>query len=409
MKKCPSCEKTYEDSMRFCQIDGTPLVDDEPPVDPFKTMVVPAASLPVVAESEPVDQAPPVEAASATIAQPTIEPPAPAQPTFEVEAPAQPTFEPPAPAQPTFEPGVSAINEPDEVLDLPGANDPLKTMYVSEEEMRQALAGSPAELELTPDPPEFIASELTASESAAAALPFEQPSVPVDEPTAIESSPAAAFDASIPPIPSPFDASPVASIEPIGSSESEEPSFNESETMIQPPASPHGEPQPFGATPHQDFAPAAEPEQVPSQEPPPFKEPEPFSPAIAVPAQEQQSPAAWTPPPAPDASWQNQEIGSNTPFQPPPAGTGGQNKTLAIVSLVIGIVSALCCSSVFLVGIAAIVTGFMAKGKASSNPEEYGGTGMAWAGIILGGVSLLFGAAYWLLILSGAIKLPGGF
>lgn len=83
--------------------------------------------------------------------------------------------------------------------------------------------------------------------------------------------------------------------------------------------------------------------------------------------------------------WQDQPVGSNTPFQPPVAGMEGQNKTLAIVSLVCGVIG-LCCG---LSGIIAIITGFMAKNNADSNPAEYGGRGMAMAGIILGFVSLL--------------------
>jgi hypothetical protein len=39
MKRCPTCQKTFDDNMRFCQTDGTPLVDDAPPADPYKTMV----------------------------------------------------------------------------------------------------------------------------------------------------------------------------------------------------------------------------------------------------------------------------------------------------------------------------------------------------------------------------------
>ena len=39
MKRCPNCQKTFDDAMRFCQTDGTPLVDDAPPADPYKTMV----------------------------------------------------------------------------------------------------------------------------------------------------------------------------------------------------------------------------------------------------------------------------------------------------------------------------------------------------------------------------------
>src|SRR3954465_13014630 len=39
MKRCPTCQKTFDDNMRFCQTDGTPLVEDAPPADPYKTMV----------------------------------------------------------------------------------------------------------------------------------------------------------------------------------------------------------------------------------------------------------------------------------------------------------------------------------------------------------------------------------
>ena len=177
--------------------------------------------------------------------------------------------------------------------------------------------------------------------------------------------------------------------------------------MMQPPASPFSDPAPIDATPEPVFAPVSEPEAVHSPEPPQFKEPEPFVPAVAAPFQEEQSPAAWTPPPPPDASWQNQEIGSNTPFQPPPAGVGGQNKTLAIVSLVTGLLGFFCCSSVFLVGIAAIVTGFMARSKSAADPAQYGGNGMALAGMILGAISVLFGILYWVLVALGMVKIPG--
>ncbi|HXH69318.1 MAG TPA: hypothetical protein VNI60_03120, partial [Pyrinomonadaceae bacterium] len=27
MKRCPTCKRTFDDSMKFCQTDGTPLVD----------------------------------------------------------------------------------------------------------------------------------------------------------------------------------------------------------------------------------------------------------------------------------------------------------------------------------------------------------------------------------------------
>ena len=114
--------------------------------------------------------------------------------------------------------------------------------------------------------------------------------------------------------------------------------------------------------------------------------PSPFDPALAPVVQ-------WTPPPAPEASWQNQEIGSNTPFQPPPTGTGGQNKTLAIVSLVAGILGVTICCGFLIPSLVALITGFMARGKANSNPSEYGGAGLAMAGIITGVIGLLGGVA----------------
>ncbi|MEP6903935.1 MAG: hypothetical protein ABJA66_19585, partial [Actinomycetota bacterium] len=40
MKKCPNCQKEFPDSMRFCQTDGTPLLDEVQADDPLKTTVV---------------------------------------------------------------------------------------------------------------------------------------------------------------------------------------------------------------------------------------------------------------------------------------------------------------------------------------------------------------------------------
>ena len=130
----------------------------------------------------------------------------------------------------------------------------------------------------------------------------------------------------------------------------------------------------------------------------PFKEPEPMfdepresfnqSPFGNSPMLQQ---SEWTPPPAPDANWMNQGIGQNTPFQPP-AIAQAQDRTLAIVSLVCGILSLTCCGAV--TGIAALVTGFMAKNNVDANPEQYGGRGMALAGMILGGIGVLLTVLY---------------
>jgi len=131
----------------------------------------------------------------------------------------------------------------------------------------------------------------------------------------------------------------------------------------------------------------------PSFEPPPF---EPSTPVFDAVPSAFDTPAAapvaeWTPPPAPDASWQNQQIGSNTPFQPPPAGVAGENKTLAIVSLVAGILGVTICCGGLIPSIVAIITGYMARSKAAENPAEYGGAGLAMGGMITGVVGLVLG------------------
>ena len=316
MKKCPTCEKTFEDSMRFCQVDGTPLVDDAPAFDPYAT---------IVAQPMPV---PPTQPEPATFAP-------------------EPSNAPDAGIHQTV--GSIPIGEPEDVLDLP-SSDPLKTMYVSEDEMKAALTGEqaadimeipPIEEISQPEPPSFLAPDPTPS--AAPPSPFSVPAEPepvvtFDSP---EPQPYAVDEPAAPPV---FDAPPAPVFE--------EPSkldFEEAATMIQPSFQ-----SPFDQTP---AAPVAE----------------------------------WTPPPAPEPSWQNQEVGANTPFQPPAAGTAGQNKTLAIVSLVAGILGMTICCGGLIPSIVALVTGFMARGRANANPEEYGGAGLAMGGIVTGALGLVLG------------------
>src|SRR4051812_15887987 len=118
MKRCPICEKTYDDAMRFCQADGTPLEQAVEPVDPYKTMV-----------------ARPDEIASAI-------------PKSSFDSPVKE----PAPK-----------NEHDEVLQLP-KEDNNKTISASEEEIRREMASHPADeqvieipplAEAPPEPPKF--------------------------------------------------------------------------------------------------------------------------------------------------------------------------------------------------------------------------------------------------------------
>ena len=311
MKKCPNCDKTFEDSMRFCQVDGTPLLDDAPAFDPYATIV--AQAIPVI----PVAEAEPVEPAADTPLDPAI--------NYTVSS--------------------IPIAEPDDILDLP-TNDPLKTMYVSDAEMQATFGKEEPEPEIIdippieisqPEPPSFIASEPALPVSVSPPpSPFAVESIPerFSQPAFLEPEPAApVFEE---PEPAPFD---------------------EAATMIQPNFI-----SPF------DHAPA----------------PAPVEP--------------WTPPPAPEANWQNQEIGSNTPFQPPPAGASGANKTLPIVSLVLGILS-LCCYVSPITGLAAIITGFMGMKNANNDPSNYGGKGLAIAGMATGGIFFLIGVIYYIFVL----------
>lgn len=206
MKKCPNCQATFDDNMRFCQTDGTPLVDDtpvvdaEPAFDPYATIVGTKANVIEIAPEEPAAEAAPEPAA--------------------VEASGE---------EPIIHQTIGSlpIAPPEDVLDLP-SNDPLKTMYVSETEMQAALGTTepdiveipPIEETPAPEPPSFLTPE----------------------------PPASPFDA---PPPSPF----VAPDEPMSSpSTYEEPAYDEAATMIQP----SFEPPPFEpSTPAFDAVPSA--------------------------------------------------------------------------------------------------------------------------------------------------------
>ena len=292
MKKCPTCDREFDDAMRFCQTDGTSLVDAAPEVDPYKTMVASKADIAAMI--------PPISAS--------------------VERGPEP---------------------PEEVLDIPAA-DPKKTMYASEAEIRSAMEEvdsplvdiPPAAPE--PAPPAFIAPPVKDEDSDSG------------------------FSKTTPPIPSPF-----------GGSLPEPPTFT-----------------------------------APEPEPPAFVQPEPPAPAFNPfdnPAPEASAPLAesnWTPPPAAqDQSWQNEPM-QNPQYQPGsgiPA-AGAQNKILPIVSLVFGILS-LCCYFAPLTGLIAIITGFLGMKNANNDPANYGGKGLAIAGMVVGGIFFVIGLAYYVFLL----------
>jgi hypothetical protein len=131
--------------------------------------------------------------------------------------------------------------------------------------------------------------------------------------------------------------------------------------------------------------------QEPQPTPPsssPFEQPSPFG------GMEQQNQpfnqpvhqsSDWTPPTPPVSNWQEQGLGANTPFQPPASGVA-KDKTMAVVSLICGIAGFLICQ---IAAPVALVTGFMARKKASENPQQFGGEGLALAGMILGAIGTL--------------------
>jgi hypothetical protein len=71
---------------------------------------------------------------------------------------------------------------------------------------------------------------------------------------------------------------------------------------------------------------------------------------------------------------------------PPPCGPGLPRNGLAVTSLVLGILSLVTC---VLTGVPAIICGHIALARARRDPGQYGGPGMALAGLILGYVSLV--------------------
>jgi len=319
MKRCPVCEKEFDDSLRFCQVDGTPLVDkaEAEEVDPFKTMV---------ARKEDIAAAIPKE------------------PALVVPPPPEPSV--PAPIE-------------NELLEIPPAADPNKTQFVSEAELRAEMAAHEADEQVIdvppigePEPPKFVEPESSGSPFGGAPppSPFSTPS----EREADEPGPAN-FPTS-PPIPSPFSAPPKAEMEPQESLETPSPFAD--------PVSPEPDVKPF------EPAPGA-----------PLAQAEANSPVVN------------------ESNMQNpQDFGQNAPYNAPPASGGGQNQTLAIVSLVLGILGLTLCCGWFIVSLAAVITGFMARGKASSDPANYGGSGLALGGLITGLIGILGSIIVWIYV-----------
>lgn len=96
--------------------------------------------------------------------------------------------------------------------------------------------------------------------------------------------------------------------------------------------------------------------------------------------------------------WQNQQIVQNQQFNAN-LNPVGQNQTMPIVSMILGIVSILlCCYGGIPLGLPAMIVGYLGMKNADSNPVEYGGKGMAIAGLVTGTISFLISIVFIILI-----------
>lgn len=120
-------------------------------------------------------------------------------------------------------------------------------------------------------------------------------------------------------------------------------------------------------------------------------------------------PQASQPPAQPPMQWQQPQAQPQM-FGAAYSMTRSPDQTLAIVSLCLGIGSITigwCCYIGVLLGPAAMITGFIAMQKNKSNPQAYGGRGLAIAGIITGAVYfvllILFFIIYGLAAIGGSL------
>lgn len=366
MKKCPTCDKTFPDSMRFCQTDGTVLVEDAP-ADPYKTVVG--------NQSDIAAAIPPVDPFKTMVASP---PPKPEDDLLQLP-PEQPD------AMKTMVVPQDDLKGESKAGDILGLDSPPPSPFGGVP-IIEPKAGTPSDFSSAPSPfgdsgkdaSQPKSSEQGTSDATAVMDSSSAPEVPAAPP--LDSKPFQNdFSGQSPygntdnlPIPSPFQGSMVGYQPPTGSPFDEPPTIRQSEPV-------------FGG-------------QSPSPSNTPFAEPPPQSPfGQAEPVNQPFQQNEWTPPPAPVSEWQNQNIGQNTPFQPPVAGQG-LNQTLPIISLVLGIVS-VCCYISPLTGLGALITGYLGMKNVNQDPNQYGGKGLAIAGMIVGGIFFLIGIVYWIYII----------
>ena len=107
-------------------------------------------------------------------------------------------------------------------------------------------------------------------------------------------------------------------------------------------------------------------------------------------------------------------------YPPPPIAPQAPNNSLALISLILGIVGvfglpACCCGTwaaggwCLLLGAASAVTGYLARQQIAASAGQQGGAGLAQTGLILGIVEVVLGLIFlclFVVAMTGAITLP---
>ncbi|MCS6875197.1 MAG: DUF4190 domain-containing protein [Pyrinomonadaceae bacterium] len=311
-----------------------------------------------------------------------------------------------------------ARNEPEDILQLPQEPfDPMKTMIASSEaspyfEQQEKIFDIPESGELKApgiskpsEPPSPYQDIEKPYKESSLVQPKTSPSITEESPIDLPENKPSTLSETLPEIPTVISPTyePHA---PFSSNIEEEPP----KTIIEPsvePKFPYEPPSPFASKPPEIKPSFTEEQHLPKTQV--FDQPNTFfessqqplrEPLYEAPKPKEFTPKqSWTPPPPPSPSWHKQPIGSGTPFRPP---AGETNQTLAITSLILGILGLLCCG--LLTGIPAMIIGFMAKSRAESQPLLYGGRGMAIAGIILGALSTILGLIGLIYVLLGFLS-----
>lgn len=361
MKKCPNCQKTYDDNLKFCQADGTPLVavaEDKPEENPYKTTVAKKSDLPIPPEEKKPEPEPEPEAVEevdpyATMVAGSDLPEPKEEDVLEIpEKPVDPmktmvaggdTSERIQIDMPVDEPAKQAEKE---------AVQPSPSSSQTDSETDkprvsgESAAGAPNQ---TPPPEEPVRRETPSVPPAAAGSESRRP-----EPQKKEDTPAT-------PIPSPFEES-----MPPGFMPPTTPPFDTPESPVEPEQADEPVEPERAASPHL-------PEALPSD----FADVE----EVAVEVEPAESSV-----PVPTFG-QNIEASKSSP--PAPAGEGA-SQVMAYVSLGLGVIGLICCFSI-IPSVAAVIVGYIARSKAIENPAEYGGATYAMIGIVLGVIGTIIG------------------